>query len=131
MPKAMVIIVIDIFKITLFNIKRGKNMRFSEYKKSNNVENVIKLNSLKIYHPPHDKRINLVRDNRSFKDGDGYWQVYPIGFNESQVYIVCPYCGEVHGHGLGKKPDYRYEGHKTSHCAEHKNNGYVIMRQNS
>ena len=105
-------------------------MRFSINKQSKSAGHVIDINILEIYHPVNDKRINLVRDNRSFLNGDGYWQVYPIGFNESQVYIVCPHCGEIHLHGRGEKPNYQYEGHRTSHCIEHKNNGYIIMRQN-
>jgi len=105
-------------------------VKFSTYKQSKSVKHTIDLNSLEIYHPSHNKRINLVRDNRSFLNNDGYWQVYPIGFSESQVYIVCPHCGEIHLHGLGEKPNYRYEGHKVSHCNEHKNKGYIIMRQN-
>jgi len=104
-------------------------MRFSTYKNSKSVERVIDVNSLEIFHPQNNKRINLVKDNRSFINNDGYWQVFPIGFNESQVYIVCPHCGEVHLHGRGKKPDYHYEGHRAPHCVDNKNNGYVILRQ--
>jgi len=106
-------------------------MKYSDYKKSTDIEHVIDLNSLEIYHSPKNKRIKLVKDNRSFKDDESYWQVYPIGFNESQVYIVCPHCGEIHLHGRGKKPDYQYEGHRASHCIENQNNGYVIVKQKS
>jgi len=100
------------------------------YKKSSNVEHVIDLNKLEVYHSSQNKRIKLVKDNRSFLDGDGYWRVYPIGFNESQVYIVCPHCGEIHMHGRGRKPEYQYEGHRARHCVDHENNGYIIVRLN-
>jgi len=103
-------------------------MKFSTYKNSKNIEHVIDLSTLKTYHLPHNKRINLIRDNRSFLNSEGYWSVFPLGFSESQVYIVCPYCGEIHSHGRGEKPAYHYEGHRVSHCVD--NNGYVIMRQN-
>ena len=106
-------------------------MKYSNFKRSTDIERVIDINSLEIYHSPNNKRINLVRDNRSFQDDEGYWQVYPIGFNESQVYIVCPHCGEIHLHGRGGKPDYQYEGHRASHCIDNQNNGYVILQQKS
>ena len=105
-------------------------MRFNTFKNSKDIEYAIDLNNLETYHPPHDKRIKLVRDNRSFLHDDNYWCVFPAGFNESQVYIVCPHCGEIHIHGRGDKPDYQYEGHRASHCIKYKNNGYVIIRQN-
>lgn len=106
-------------------------MKYSDYKKSTDIENVIDLDSLEIYHLPNNKRTKLVKDNRSFKDNEGYWQVYPIGFDESHVFIVCPNCGEIHSHGRGKKPDYQYGGHRAPHCTENQNNGYVILQQKS
>jgi len=103
-------------------------MRFNDYKKSKGIEHAVDLNSLETY---KSKRIILVRDNQSFIDADGYWHVYPIGFNKSQVYVVCPHCGKIHLHGRGEGPDYEYEGHRARHCSDNDNNGYIITRPNS
>ena len=100
-------------------------MRFSEYTKSKDIEHVVDLGSLETY---KHKRITLVKDKRSFMDNEGYWHVYPIGFNKSQVCVVCPSCGKVHLHGRGEKPDGKYEGHRATHCS---GNGYIIERLNS
>jgi len=102
-------------------------MRFNSFK-NNNYEHVIDLNNLEKYSSSHDKRIKLVRDNRSFIDGNGFWRVYPISFSESQVCVVCPHCGEIHFHGRGKKPEYKYEGNRAPQCLENENNGYIILR---
>ena len=106
-------------------------MRISEYKKFNLTEttNLVKLSSLKTYHPSHDKRINLVKDKRSFQDNKGIWKVYPIGISDTQVHIVCPYCGEIHFHGRGKKPAFNYEGLRRPHCeSKNENSDYYIMK---
>lgn len=55
-------------------------------------------------------------DTRTFKDNKGYYHVYPFGFTERQVYIVCPLCGETHFHGIGT--DNNYQGHRVKHCRE-------------
>jgi len=91
------------------------------------AELVINLNDLDIYHPPKDKRINLVRDPRSFQI-DGIWHIYPIATSRRQVYIICPYCGEIHRHG--RDTDIYtdiYEGYRVPHCHPDAPN-YKILR---
>lgn len=93
-------------------------MRLSYFKKrikdrySPPVEVLIDLDSLEKYHPDNNKLIVLVRDSRSYQK-DGYWHIYPIALSRSQVYIVCPYCGEIHAHGNDKGG---YEGFRVPHC---------------
>lgn len=64
---------------------------------------------LDIYTDPTDKRGKLVRDKRSFVDSNGFHHVHPLMFTATQVYIVCPHCGEIHSHG--KAPGWR-----VPHC---------------
>lgn len=40
--------------------------------------------------------------------------VYPVGFNEYEVIIICPYCGQPHYHGLCD--DDHYWGNVMAHC---------------
>jgi len=77
---------------------------------------------LQIFYKPNNKQIKLVKDNRSFISAEGYWQVYPVGFDYGHcVYIVCPHCGEIHIHGA-------QPGHRLSHCnGINDNNGYEII----
>ena len=97
-------------------------MRFSKFKQQKNVRYVYDLNELEIYHPPNNKLINLVRDKRSFIGDDKLWRVYPIAFDNVQVFIVCPHCGNIHLHGIGS-------GHRVCHCKppNEDNNGYWIL----
>lgn len=48
-------------------------MRFTEFEKKKNVQ------------PPSD-------------DEGGYFVVKPIMTTETQVFVVCPVCGEIHAH---------------------------------
>jgi hypothetical protein len=41
---------------------------------------------------------------------------------------VCPHCGEIHLHGRGQGPEFKYEGHRASQCLTGDNNGYIILR---
>lgn len=56
-----------------------------------------------------EKRRKLVRDKRTSTDTDGHPHVHPLLVCGSEVYIVCPYCGEIHSHS--KAPGYR-----VPHC---------------
>lgn len=92
-------------------------MRFSEFKQyirkwffSGNV--LINFEDLETYHSQNDKRVLLVRDNRSYQK-NGIWNIYPIARDKHQVFIVCPYCGEVHLHGNNQG---NYEGMRVPHC---------------
>lgn len=72
-----------------------------------------------------------VVDHRTVKDGDCY-EVKPILITVKQLYIVCPYCGEIHRHNLSKSdgsaigipeagcklPLGRFSGYRSSHCDE-------------
>ncbi len=91
-------------------------MRFSEFKRhildQPSGKLLIDLDDLEIYHPDNNKVIKLVRDKRSYLDR-GRWHIYPIAVTDTQAYIVCPYCGEIHLHG-NEKGD--YSGDREAHC---------------
>jgi hypothetical protein len=53
-------------------------------------------------------------DSRT-KNINGIPHVYPVGFNKSQVIIVCPYCHKLHYHGLC---DGDYDRNRTAHCSD-------------
>lgn len=71
-----------------------------------------------------------VVDHRTIKIDDHNYEVKPILITSNKVYIVCPYCGEIHCHNLSrsdggdtgipeagcKLPSGRFSGHRTSHC---------------
>lgn len=56
-----------------------------------------------------ERRRKLVRDKRTFTDANGHPHVHPLFALGNEVYIVCPYCGEIHSHS--KAPGYR-----VPHC---------------
>lgn len=66
--------------------------------------------------PADRKRKTHAVDHRSFIDSDGYWNIYPIAIDSFHVYIVCPYCQQIHIHGndkgLMKAPDAPIVSHK-------------------
>lgn len=64
-----------------------------------------------------EKRVIKVKDKRT-KIIDGFHHVYPIAISRKQVIIVCPYCGEIHYHGLNNG---EYAGPRVPHCIDHKN----------
>ena len=101
-------------------------MRLSRFKQTKSVGLVVDMNCFKEYRVPGNKNVRLCRDTRSFLDGEGYWNVYPIGFNSAQVFVVCPHCGEIHMHGRVRELEYQYEGHRASQCLTGNNNGYVL-----
>lgn len=57
---------------------------------------------------------------------EGYPVVYPIEILEHTIKVLCPYCGQVHSHGLDS-----YGGYYESHCLERSedNHGYIIRRK--
>ena len=105
-------------------------MRLSQFKQTKCTELVIDINSLEEYRSPSNRSIRLCRDKRSFLDDKGYWNVYPVAFNPAQVFVVCPHCGEIHLHGRGQEPEFKYEGHRACQCLAGSNNGYIIKRGN-
>ena len=105
-------------------------MRLSQFKQTKGVDLVVDINSFKEYQSSFNRSIRLCRDKRSFLDDKGYWNVYPIAFNPAQVFVVCPHCGEIHIHGQGQEPEFKYEGHRATQCLDANNNGYIIIRGN-
>jgi len=105
-------------------------MRLSRFKQTKSVELIVEMNSLEEYRVSGNKSSRLCRDKRSFLDSEGYWNVYPIGFNSTQVFVACPHCGEIHLHGRGREPEYQYQGHRASQCLNRNSNGYIIKRGN-
>lgn len=95
-------------------------MRISEFKRTlkerkfcHRMEMLISFEDLDIFSSSEDRRIKLVKDNRSVEI-DGIWNIQPISISKSQVAIVCPYCCEIHFHGGGA-----YEGFRLPHCKNH------------
>lgn len=49
-----------------------------------------------------------------------------VGYDPVHIYILCPYCGEIHMHGTNnamKTGDY---GHRLAHCRERHSRGYYL-----
>lgn len=44
---------------------------------------------------------------------NGEWNVSPIALTKKNIYVVCPYCGMIHSHGLC---DGAYAGTRTVDC---------------
>lgn len=97
-------------------------MKYTEFKKiakKKSVHVLIDLDSLEQF--KEGQKI-LVKDNRTVQEGDRFI-VRPVAVTESQLYVVCPLCGEVHVHGLGKSSEYKgvlpsgdFCGSRVSHC---------------
>lgn len=62
-------------------------------------------------------KIFLYKDTRT-KVIDGVPHIKPIGVDQNQIYIVCPYCGEFHQHGTA---DGEYAGSLVPHCVDSRN----------
>ena len=105
-------------------------MRLSQFKQLKKVDLVVDINGLEEYRSPCNKSVRLCKDRRSFLDNEGFWNVYPVAFNSAQVFVVCPHCGEIHMHGRGQEPEYRYQGHRATQCVSPNNKGYIILRGN-
>ena len=73
--------------------------------------------------PAERKRKTHAVDHRSFIDSDGYWNIYPIAIDSFYVYIVCPYCQQIHIHGNDKG---HYEGPRCSHCFTQAKNYKIV-----
>lgn len=83
-------------------------MEFKEYKKRFSEENSALQNCLLI------DETKAIKDSRSYEK-DGKWYVFPIAITPKQVYIVCPFCGQIHLHGY--TPDKNgNSGFRRSHC---------------
>ena len=53
-------------------------------------------------------------DKRSWLDPEGEWHVFPIAINKHSVLVICPHCGQIHGHG---RKDGSFYGHRVDMCS--------------
>lgn len=44
---------------------------------------------------------------------NGEWIVNPVAMMNGKVFVVCPFCGQIHSHGVG---DGSYSGGRTTDC---------------
>lgn len=73
---------------------------------------------------PANRRQRIAADSRTTTGADGVPCVVPFYVSASGVFIVCPYCGEIHTHGNGESG---YTGHRTAHCMSADSAaGYII-----
>lgn len=86
-------------------------MKYTEFKKQygNSEDLLVDLDDLETY---MQGKVKKVRDKRN-ELIDGVWNVHPVMLTDSQIYIVCPFCGEIHRHGNGSS---KYDGGRTAHC---------------
>lgn len=100
-------------------------MKFSEFKRIAKKKGVLKLIDLDSLEQVKEGQKILVKDNRTQQNEDGHFLVKPIAMTETQMFVVCPVCGEVHVHGLEKEakveegcilPSDNFCGHRVSHC---------------
>lgn len=78
-------------------------MRFTEFKGLKikyDESNIIKY---------REKSTIKVKDVRTKLNDEGIYEVYPIAVHKKQLYIICPYCNQIHIHGdaKGTIPGYR------------------------
>jgi hypothetical protein len=73
---------------------------------------------------PANRRQRIAADSRTTTGADGVPCVVPFYVSASGVFIVCPYCGEIHTHGNSADG---YTGHRTAHCMSADSAaGYII-----
>lgn len=87
------------------------------------VKMLVPLDSLELLPADKTRKTHAI-DRRSFVDGEGYWNVYPIALDRYCVYIVCPHCHEIHVHGNDKG---NYEGPRCPHCFSVEAKTYYIL----
>lgn len=65
-------------------------------------------------HPdPSDRRQRVAEDSRTVTV-DGVQHITPVFASDTNVFIICPYCGGIHIHGNVRGSD--YSGHRAPHC---------------
>lgn len=118
---------------TLRNERRNMRLsRFKKYIKTWDFQRVngrllFPLEKLGVYHPENNRLIQLASDPRTTRKavncGNGCVEemqnVKPIAEGWSCVWIVCPYCGEIHSHT-------RHPGVRLSHCKDRVRDNYYI-----
>lgn len=72
--------------------------------------------------PSSIERLQIIKKNGSqfvidpeTVEQDGVFKVSPLVFTDNQMYVVCPFCGQIHVHGGG---DGHYSGSRTAHCKD-------------
>ena len=67
--------------------------------------------------PDANERIKIqdgkVTDPMSVQQVNDEWTVKPAALTKNNVFVVCPYCGMIHGHGLCGGA---YAGTRTADC---------------
>lgn len=108
-------------------------MRFSEFKRvlqqkyrqGGPIKLMIPLKELYVYPSSANNLIKLVSDNRSVVV-NGRWRIQPIAVSDNSVYIVCPFCNEIHSHGNASG---FFEGVRVPHCNDpHIVENYEIIK---
>lgn len=67
-------------------------------------------------HPdPSDRRQRVAEDSRTVTV-DGVQHITPFFASDTNVFIICQYCGGIHTHGNVRGSD--YIGHRAPHCME-------------
>lgn len=87
-------------------------MKYSKFKKIANRKNMNLLIELDKLEQFKDGQTILVKDNRTVQKDDGF-EVTPIAWTGSQLFVVCPLCGHIHIHGLAGG---EYSGSRLAHC---------------
>lgn len=107
-----------------------KYSRFKKFAKRKDVHMLIDLDTLEQF---KDGQTILVKDKRTVKKGDGY-EVEPIAVTNSHMYVVCPFCGHIHKHGLPDAileedvlPSGDFCGTRESHCHKSIYDIYLII----
>lgn len=97
-------------------------MRFTEFKGLN-----IKYDE-KYITRYKEKRVIKLKDSRSKLNKNGIYEVYPLAIDYGQIYVVCPFCGNIHIHGLIEDSDNSYGGRHPL-CLERRNNTTYYIKK--
>lgn len=68
---------------------------------------------LQVFPEDEHRRSKRWIDPRSYQDDDGVWHVKALAHSQHSVFMICPICGRIHGHGYG---DGDYAGYRVPHC---------------
>lgn len=102
-------------------------MKFTEFR---NLDIKYDEKYLTKYRDSKDRRVIKVKDRRTKLNKDGIYEVYPITITKKQIYVVCPFCHEIHIHGLIEDSDKTYGGRHPLCIGEHDNTTYYIKKNN-
>lgn len=98
-------------------------MLYKEFEKEIKKKQGCLPNTLKRLYFRQDGRTKVAHDpmNRQVND---QWVVYPIALTKVHVYVVCPFCGRVHKHGVVGD---NYSGNRVAHCKEINGQYYIAQ----